>query len=75
MTTKKVIIKKQEDKYQWSQTDESISIYFPVKNVLLKNIDVVFTAHFLKVNVTSIKFIAVIDFPYEIDYENPKNKI
>lgn len=74
MTTK-VIIKKKEDKFQWSQTDESLSIYFPVKNVSMKAIDVLFTAEFLKINVPTIKFFAVIDFAFAIDYENPKNRI
>lgn len=53
MTTKKVLIKKQEEKFQWSQTEESLTISFPIKNVLLKNIDILYTDNFLKVNVPS----------------------
>lgn len=68
MTTKKVIIKRQEEKYQWSQTEDSLTIYFPMKNVLLKNIDVLYTDLLLKINANSIKYFAVIDFPHEIDY-------
>jgi hypothetical protein len=36
----KVTIKKGEEKYKWSQTDEAVVIYIPIKNVLLKNIDI-----------------------------------
>ena len=76
MATTKVIIKKKEDKFQWSQTEDSITLTFPsVKNVNMKSIDVLFTPDFLKINVTSIKFIAVVDFAWPIDYENPRNRI
>lgn len=72
----KVIIKKKEDKFQWSQTDEAITLYFPgVKNVSLKNVDVLYTPEFIKINATSIKYIAIIDFAHPIDHENPKNRI
>ena len=74
MTTK-VIIKRNEDKFQWSQTDEAITLTFPLRNVLLKNIDVLQTSTFIKVNSPSIKYIAVVDFMHPIDYENPKNRI
>ena len=75
MATKKVIIKRQEDRFQWSQTDESLTIYLPVKNVLLKNIDVLITSDFLKVNAPSIRYVEVIDFAYPIDYEHLSNKV
>lgn len=75
MSLKKVTIKKQEDKYEWSETTDSITLYFPLKNVLLKNIDVLYTDLFLKINASSIKYFSIIDFPLEIDYESPKNKI
>lgn len=57
MTARKVIIKRQEDKFQWSQTEETLTVYLPVRNVLLKNIDVLITRDFLKVNAPSIKYI------------------
>lgn len=72
---KKVIIKRQEDKFQWSQTDESLAIYLPLKNVLLKNIDVLITRDFLKVNAPSIRYVQVIDFALAIDYEHQQNKV
>ena len=75
MSTKKVIIKKQEDKFQWSQTNESLTIYLPIKNVLLKNIDVLITSTFLKVNAPSIHYICVIDFAQSIDHEHPQTKV
>lgn len=75
MTSKKVTIKRQEDKYTWSQTDDSVTIHFPIKNVSLKNIDVLYTDIFLKINAASIKYFTVIDFPCEVDYENSRNRI
>ena len=75
MSVKKVTIKQAEDKYSWIQTDETLTISFPIKNVLLKNIDILYTDSFLKVNASSIKYFAIIDFPYPIDYENPRNRV
>jgi hypothetical protein len=75
MATKKVIIKRQEDKFQWSQTDEALNVYLPLKNVLLKNIDVLITRDFLKVNAPSIRYVQVIDFAQPIDYEHPSTKV
>ena len=49
-TVSKVIIKKGLNKYEWSQTDEAITIYIPIKNVLLKNIEVFTSDLLLKVN-------------------------
>lgn len=49
-------------------------VYIPIKNVLMKNIDIFYTECMLKVNATSIKFIAIIDFPHDIDYEHLKNR-
>ena len=75
MTTKKVIIKRQEDKFQWSQTEDSLTIYLPLKNVLMKNIDVLISRDFLKVNASTIRYICVIDFAHPIDYEHPSTKV
>ena len=41
----------------------------------MKHIDVLYTDEFLKVNASSIKYFAVIDFFKPIDYENPKNRV
>ena len=70
MATRKVIIKRQEDKFQWSQTEDSLTIYLPIKNVLLKNIDVMVTKDFLKVNAPSIRYITVIDFAHPVNFEH-----
>ena len=43
--------------YSWSQTDESLTISLPVKNVLRKDIDVLFAELVLKVNVPAIRYI------------------
>ena len=74
-STSKIIIREGNDKYKWSQTDESISIHLPIKNVLLKQIDILYTDYLLKVNATSIKYFAAIDFAHEIDFMNAKNRV
>jgi hypothetical protein len=53
----KVIIKRQEEKFQWSQTEETLTIYLPLKNVQLKNVDVLITSDFLKVNASTIRYL------------------
>jgi len=73
--SRKVVIKKQEDKFQWSQTEDSLTFYLPLKNVLLKNIDVLITRDFIKVNAPSIRYICVIDLASTIDYEHPSSKV
>ena len=73
--SRKVIIKRQEDKFQWSQTEESLTFYLPLKNVSLKNIDVLITRDFIKVNASSIRYICVIDLLTNIDYEHPSTKV
>ena len=50
-------------------------MYIPIKNVLLKNIDIFYTECMIKINATSIKFITIIDFPHHIDYEHLKNRV
>ena len=75
MSTKKVFYKKQEEKFSWTQTEESITISFPVKNVLLKNVDILYTDNFIKVNVPSQKYICIIDFPHSVDYEHSRNRV
>ena len=34
-----------------------------------------YTSLFLKVNASSIKYLTQIDFPHEIDSENPRNRV
>lgn len=75
MSTKKVIIRKKEEKFQWSQTDEALTLYFPVRNVALKSVDVLYTPEFIKINVSTIKYFALVDFAYLIDNENTKNRV
>ena len=72
---KKTTIKKSEGAYSWTQTKDSITISLPVRNVSLKNINVQWTDLCLKVNVPSIRYIQVIDFPFPIDFTNPKNRV
>lgn len=61
-------------KYTWTQTNDTLTIAFPIRNVALKNIDVMISDFVLKVNVPSIRFFAVIDFPFEVDFESSKNR-
>lgn len=70
----KVIKKEAVAKYTFSQTKESLIISFPIKNVALKNIDIMISDLVLKVNVPSIRFFAVIDFPNYIDFESQRNR-
>jgi hypothetical protein len=71
----KVTIKKGQKKYEWSQTDTTIVINLPLQNILLKNIDIFYSDLLLKVNATSIKYFAAIDFLHEVDHKNVKNRV
>jgi len=71
----KVTIKKSDGKYNWSQSADALTISLNIRNVSMKNIDVVYTDLVLKVNVASIRFFCAIDFPHEIDFTNPANKV
>ena len=53
----KVFVKPSEGKYKWTQTLDAVTITLPVKNVLLKNIEILYTDLCLKVNVTSVNYI------------------
>jgi dyslexia susceptibility 1 candidate gene 1 protein len=70
----KVTKKESLGKYTWTQTKESLTVSLPIKNVALKNIDVMIADLVLKVNVPSIRFFAVIDFPHEVDFESARNR-
>ena len=72
---RKTTIKKSEAGYRWSQTDESLTISLPVRNVNRKEIDVLYAELCLKVNVTKIRFIQIIDFPFPIDFTSVQNKV
>jgi hypothetical protein len=41
----------------------------------MKNIDVMITDQYLKINAPSIKYFAGVDFPLDIDFDNAKNKV
>ena len=65
---RKTVIKKSQAGYKWSQTDESLTISLPVRNVNRKDINVLHAELCLKVNVAKIRYIQVIDFPFPIDF-------
>ena len=72
---KKTTIKKSQGPYNWTQTKDSITISLPVRNVSLKHVNVQWTDLCLKVNVPTIRYIQIIDFPLPIDFTNPKNRV
>ena len=43
-------------------------------NVLMKQIDILYTDLLLKVNAQSIKYFGAVDFLHEIDHTNPKTR-
>ena len=47
----------------------------PVRNVTRKDIDVLWAEYVLKVNVPTIRYVQIIDFPFPIDFANPQNKV
>lgn len=70
----KVTVKASSGKYSWSQTPEAVTILLPLKNVLMKHIEVVYTDLVLKVNARVLSYVQIVDFPHEIDFENPTNR-
>mgnify|MGYP001280754538 CR=1 FL=1 len=72
---RKTTFKKSEAGYRWSQTDESLTISLPVRNVNRKDVDVLYAELVLKVNVSKIRYVQVIDFPFPIDFASPQNRI
>ena len=72
---KKTTLKKSAGAYSWTQTKDSITVSLPVRNVALKNIHVQWTDLCLKVNVPSIRYIQVVDFPFPVDFTDPKNRV
>ena len=74
MASRKVTIKKSEGSFKWSQTKESLTISLPIRNVLMKNIDITIADLVLKVNVSSIKYVQIIDFPFPVDFASSQNR-
>jgi len=74
-SARKVTVKPSDGKYKWTQTPEALSISLPVKNVLMKHIEILYTEICLKDNVQKLNYVQVIDFPHEIEFENPLNKV
>ena len=46
----------------------------PIKNVLMKNVDIYYSDLFVKINAPSIKFFLALDLAHEIADEDPKNR-
>ena len=72
---RKAKLTKSQAGYKWSQTEESLSVTLPVRNVTRKDIDVLWAEYVLKVNVPTIRYVQIIDFPFPIDFANPQNKV
>lgn len=64
---KKIIPKKET---QWYQTEQSLTIKYPVSGVSLKKIDFFLADSFLKINITEKNTIKFFDFHDNIDYLN-----
>ena len=73
-TARKVVVKKSEGAYSWSQTKESLTISLPVRNVLMKDINITIADLCLKVNVPAIKYVQIIDFPFPVDFASTQNR-
>ena len=61
--------------YTWTQTNESITISFSVRNVLMKNIDFAICDNYVKINISSDKYFQSVDLAHEIRFEDPKNRV
>lgn len=72
---RKTTITKSQAGYSWSQTDDSLTISLPVKNVTRKEVDVIFAEYVLKVNAPKQKYVQIIDFPFPIDYTSNQNNV
>jgi DNA helicase IV len=46
----------------------------PISGVVMKQIDIMFTDHLVKINAQSIKHFVAVDTLYEIDHKNPKTR-
>ena len=74
MSSAKTSIKAATAKYQWAQSPDAVTVYIPLKNVLLRNIDIFYSDSLMKINAQSIKYFSAIDFLYRIDHKNPKSR-
>ena len=50
-------IKEKEERFTWWQNEESITISMPLRNVSLKNVDILYTDFMLKVNVSTVRYV------------------
>lgn len=57
------------------QTADSLSISLPLRNVLMKNVDILYSDVMLKVNVAKIRYVKIIDLLHEIEWEDSRNKV
>ena len=46
-----------------------------MRNIVLKNVDIIYTDFMLKVNVSTIRYVEIIDFPHEINWEDARNNV
>lgn len=58
---------------QWYQTEQTLTIKYPISGVSLKKIDFFLTDNFLKINITERKSIKFFDFHSNIEYQNKGN--
>ena len=72
---RKTTIKKSQQAFNWSQTDESLTISFPVRGVNRKDVDVLYAELVLKVNVKSQRYVQIIDLPFPVDFASRQNRV
>lgn len=66
----KVVVKDQKERFEWIQSEDSVTIQVPISGVSIKNINVFYSDYFVKINVKEIKFILAIDLDRPIDFKS-----
>ena len=61
-------------KYTWSQSEEAISIQVPLRNVLMKHVDIFYSDLLVKVSAQQVKFFLALDLMHEIEHRHAKNR-
>jgi hypothetical protein len=62
-------------KFEWYEDMKSIMIKIPIKGVSMKKIDVYMSDLVLKVNVSEIKMVKLLDLKNKIDFESTENHV
>ncbi len=63
-----------ETQYTWTQTQDSLTLFVPMKRIHASKVDVYLSDLFAKVNAPSIKLILALDLYREIEYTSHKTR-